>query len=110
MCGIIGLINITNSDEIVKEVSLTQRHRGPDAQDYWNNKRIYFSQLLGMSDHISYNAAKRGFNVAKYVPYGPVEDVLPYLIRRAEENTSISGQIGRELSNILAERKRRKKG
>ena len=43
MCGIIGLINITNSDEIVKEVSLTQRHRGPDAQDYWNNKRIYFS-------------------------------------------------------------------
>ena len=75
-----------------------------------DDKRIYFSQLLGMSDHISYNAAKRGFNVAKYVPYGPVEDVLPYLIRRAEENTSISGQIGRELSNILAERKRRKKG
>lgn len=73
-----------------------------------DDKRIYFSQLLGMSDHISYNAAKRGFNVAKYVPYGPVKDVLPYLIRRAEENTSISGQIGRELSNILAERKRRK--
>ena len=51
MCGIIGLINITNSDEIVKEVSLTQRHRGPDAQDYWNNKRIYFShQRLSIID------------------------------------------------------------
>ena len=73
-----------------------------------DDKRIYFSQLLGMSDHISYNTAKEGFNVAKYVPYGPVRDVLPYLIRRAEENTSISGQIGRELSNIIAEKKRRK--
>jgi len=74
-----------------------------------NDKRIYFSQLLGMSDHISYNAAKAGFNVAKYVPYGPVNDVLPYLIRRAEENTSISGQMGRELTNIIEEKKRRKK-
>lgn len=73
-----------------------------------DDKRIYFSQLLGMSDHISYNAAKAGFNVAKYVPYGPVKDVLPYLIRRAEENTSIAGQMGRELSNIIAEKKRRK--
>lgn len=74
-----------------------------------DDKRIHFSQLLGMSDHISYNTAKKGFNVAKYVPYGPVKDVLPYLIRRAEENTSITGQMGRELSNISAERKRRKK-
>ena len=73
-----------------------------------NDKRIYFSQLLGMSDHISYNAAKAGFNVAKYVPYGPVKEVFPYLIRRAEENTSISGQMGRELSNIIEEKKRRK--
>ena len=73
-----------------------------------NDKRVYFSQLLGMSDHISYNAAKEGFNVAKYVPYGPVKDVLPYLIRRAEENTSISGQMGRELTNIIEEKKRRK--
>ena len=73
-----------------------------------NDKRVYFSQLLGMSDHISYNVAKKGFNAAKYVPYGPVKDVLPYLIRRAEENTSIAGQMGRELRNILAEKKRRK--
>ena len=74
-----------------------------------DDKRIYFSQLLGMSDHISYNAAKQGFNVAKYVPYGPVNDVIPYLIRRAEENTSIAGQVGRELNNIIAEKKRRKR-
>lgn len=73
-----------------------------------NDKRVYFSQLLGMSDHISYNAAKEGFNVVKYVPYGPVKDVLPYLIRRAEENTSIAGQIGRELTNIINEKKRRR--
>ncbi len=73
-----------------------------------NDSRIHFSQLLGMSDHISYNCAKTGFNVSKYVPYGPVKDVFPYLIRRAEENTSISGQMGRELSNIITEKKRRK--
>ena len=74
-----------------------------------NDQKVYFSQLLGMSDNISYNIAKNGYNVAKYVPYGPVRDVLPYLIRRANENTSISGQMGRELSNIIAEKKRRKK-
>ena len=72
-----------------------------------NDKRVHFSQLLGMSDNISYNAAKQGFNVSKYVPYGPVEDVIPYLIRRAEENTSISGQMGRELKNIVKEKLRR---
>jgi proline dehydrogenase len=74
-----------------------------------NDKRVYFSQLLGMSDHISYNLAQKGYNVAKYVPYGPVRDVLPYLIRRAEENTSVKGQTGRELSLIIKEKQRRKK-
>ena len=72
------------------------------------NKHIYFSQLLGMSDHISYNLANEGFNVAKYVPYGPVNEVLPYLIRRAQENTSVKGQTGRELSLIIKEKERRK--
>tara|TARA_B100000767_G_scaffold18512_1_gene16933 strand:+ start:107 stop:1297 length:1191 start_codon:yes stop_codon:yes gene_type:complete len=72
-----------------------------------NDERIYFSQLLGMSDHISYNLSFANYNVSKYVPYGPVKDVMPYLIRRAEENTSISGQMGRELKNITAEKKRR---
>ena len=72
-----------------------------------SDKHIYFSQLLGMSDHISYNLSKAGYNVAKYVPYGPVKEVLPYLIRRAQENTSVKGQTGRELSLIIKERKRR---
>lgn len=74
-----------------------------------NDKRVYFAQLLGMSDHISYNLAAEGYNVAKYVPYGPVKEVLPYLIRRAEENTSVAGQTSRELSLIDKERKRRRK-
>jgi len=73
-----------------------------------DNPNIYFSQLLGMSDHISYNLADAGYNVAKYVPYGPVASVLPYLIRRAQENTSIAGQMGRELSLIVEEVKRRR--
>ena len=73
-----------------------------------DDSRIYFAQLLGMSDHISFNLSKNGYNVAKYVPYGPIKEVLPYLIRRAEENTSVSGQTGRELSLIQKEIKRRK--
>jgi proline dehydrogenase len=74
-----------------------------------SNNHIYFSQLLGMSDHISFNLANAGYNVAKYVPYGPVSEVLPYLIRRAQENTSVKGQTGRELSLIIKEKERRKK-
>jgi len=73
-----------------------------------NDKRILFSQLLGMSDHITYNLANKGYFIAKYVPYGPVKDMIPYLIRRAEENTSIAGQMSRELTNIIKEKKRRK--
>ncbi len=72
------------------------------------NKRIYFAQLLGMSDHISYTLASEGYNVAKYVPYGPVKEVIPYLFRRADENTSVKGQTGRELKLIKEEMKRRK--
>jgi proline dehydrogenase len=72
-----------------------------------NDSRIWFAQLLGMSDHISFNLSKEGYNVAKYVPYGPIKEVLPYLIRRAEENTSVSGQTGRELSLIKIELERR---
>lgn len=73
-----------------------------------DDKRVWFAQLLGMSDHISFNLANEGYNVAKYVPYGPVREVLPYLIRRAQENTSVKGQTGRELSLISREIKRRK--
>ena len=73
------------------------------------DKRMYFAQLFGMSDQISFNLANMGYNVAKYVPYGPIRDVIPYLIRRAEENTSVKGQTGRELKLIQAEVKRRRK-
>mgnify|MGYP006294057807 CR=1 FL=1 len=74
-----------------------------------DDERIYFSQLYGMSDHISFNLAEQGYNVAKYVPYGPVKNVLPYLIRRAEENTSVAGQTSRELQLLKTEIHRRKK-
>lgn len=70
--------------------------------------RIWFGQLYGMSDNISYNLAAEGYNVAKYLPFGPVKDVMPYLIRRAEENTSVAGQTSRELAMIKTERNRRK--
>jgi len=70
--------------------------------------RVWFGQLYGMSDNISYNLAENGYNVAKYLPFGPVRDVMPYLIRRAEENTSVAGQTSRELNLIKAERDRRK--
>ena len=83
--------------ELMKEHSV-------DKQD--NN--VWFGQLYGMSDHISFNLAAQGYNVAKYIPFGPVKDVMPYLIRRAEENTSVAGQTTRELALLKTERERRK--
>lgn len=73
-----------------------------------NDPRIWFSQLFGMSDHISFNLSEQGYNVAKYLPYGPVKYVMPYLIRRTEENTSVAGQTSRELNLLAKEMKRRK--
>jgi proline dehydrogenase len=73
-----------------------------------DDKRIWYGQLYGMSDNISYNLASHGYNVAKYLPFGPVRDVMPYLIRRAEENTSVAGQTSRELNLLKIERDRRK--
>ncbi|MCJ0743515.1 proline dehydrogenase family protein [Pedobacter montanisoli] len=72
-----------------------------------NHPHIYFAQLLGMSDNLSFNLSNAGYNVAKYVPYGPVKAVMPYLFRRAQENTSVAGQTGRELSLIAKEKTRR---
>ncbi len=72
-----------------------------------NHDHINFCQLYGMSDYISYNLAKQGYNVAKYVPYGPIKEVVPYLIRRAKENTSVTGEMGRELLFLTNELKRR---
>ncbi|MCG9792863.1 proline dehydrogenase family protein [Flavobacterium algicola] len=74
-----------------------------------NDSSVWFGQLYGMSDNISYNLAEQGYNVAKYLPFGPVKDVMPYLIRRAEENTSVAGQTSRELQLINQERERRKR-
>ncbi len=73
-----------------------------------NDPRIWFGQLYGMSDNISYNLSAHGYNVAKYLPFGPVRDVMPYLIRRAEENTSVAGQTSRELNLLKLEKLRRK--
>ena len=73
-----------------------------------NHPHIYFSQLYGMSENISFNLANAGYNVSKYLPFGPVESTLPYLARRAEENTAIAGQMSKELEIIVKERRRRK--
>lgn len=73
-----------------------------------DDNNVWFGQLYGMSDHISYNLAAVGYNVAKYIPFGPVKDVMPYLIRRAEENTSVAGQTNRELELLKTEKRRRK--
>ncbi len=74
-----------------------------------DDHRVFFAQLLGMSDHITFNLSNEDFNVAKYVPFGPVKEVMPYLLRRADENTSVAGQTGRELSLIVTEKNRRRK-
>jgi proline dehydrogenase len=73
-----------------------------------HNEHIHFSQLYGMSDNITYNLAKNGFSVSKYLPFGPIKEVLPYLMRRAQENSSVAGQTGRELNLITKELERRK--
>lgn len=72
-----------------------------------NHPRLNFCQLYGMSDYITFNLANQGYNLTKYVPYGPIEEVIPYLIRRAEENTSVSGEMSREYAMIVKEMKRR---
>ena len=82
---------------------MESHHISPD------DERVYFSQLYGMSDNLSYNLAKAGYNVAKYVPYGPVEAVMPYLLRRANENTAIAGQTSREFNLIKNEMERRRR-
>ena len=91
-----------DSSRLLTEL-IAQKHIDP------KNPNVYFAQLLGMSDNLSFNLADAGYNVAKYVPYGPVKAVMPYLFRRAQENTSISGQMGRELTLIVKEKQRRLK-
>lgn len=95
----------THNEESTYYLMQLMEEKGIAATD----NRIWFGQLYGMSDNISYNLAYNGYNVAKYLPFGPVKDVMPYLIRRAEENTSVAGQTSRELKMLKKERKRRKK-
>ncbi|MFM2224643.1 MAG: hypothetical protein RJA07_845 [Bacteroidota bacterium] len=91
-----------NEDSHFKAVEIMKQKNLPT-----NHPHIYFSQLFGMSDHITFNMANSGYNACKYLPFGPVGDVMPYLIRRAQENTAIAGQMSRELKLIKAEMKRR---
>ena len=74
-----------------------------------NDQRVWFGQLFGMSDNISFNLGQKKYNTFKILPFGSVKNLMPYLIRRAQENTSVRGQTGRELQLILNEKKRRKK-
>ncbi len=99
-----ALASCTHNEESNRKLVLGMKKYGLEPDD----PRVYFAQLYGMSDHITFNLAHAGYNVAKYLPYGRVEIVLPYLIRRAEENTSIAGQSSRELRLIREEMKRRR--
>jgi proline dehydrogenase len=101
----IHVFNGTHNEESTRMFAILMERYAVAKDD----ERCFFSQLYGMSDNISFMLAKKGYNVAKYVPYGPVASVLPYLIRRAEENTAIAGQSGRELNLIMQEIERRKK-
>ncbi|WP_298316130.1 proline dehydrogenase family protein [uncultured Aquimarina sp.] len=96
-------IGTHNEESCYKAIELMRKQ-----QVIKSDPRVWLGQLYGMSDHISFNLAAEGYNVAKYLPFGPVKDVMPYLIRRAEENTSVAGQTTRELDLLSKERKRRK--
>ncbi|MFS4455528.1 proline dehydrogenase family protein [Maribacter sp. 2304DJ31-5] len=101
---VISLFSGTHNEESCYKLMELMDQKGMEK----NNANIWFGQLYGMSDHISFNLAANGYNVAKYLPFGPVRDVMPYLIRRAEENTSVAGQTSRELGLLKEERIRRK--
>lgn len=88
-----------NEKSTLHAVQISNQHKAPG--------KLYFSQLFGMSDHLTFNLASAGFKVSKYLPFGPIEEVVPYLMRRAQENSSVAGQTSRELSLIREECKRR---
>jgi proline dehydrogenase len=91
-----------NTESCAKTVELIERLKLPK-----NHPHFLFSQLFGMSDNLTFNLQKAGFNASKYLPYGPIRDVIPYLIRRAEENTAMTGDMSRELGFLKKEIKRR---
>jgi proline dehydrogenase len=100
----IAIVAGTHNEESCRVLAELLDKKGIDHK----TPHVYFSQLLGMSDNLSFNLANANYNVAKYVPYGPIKAVLPYLFRRAQENTAIAGQMSRELSLIVKEVRRRK--
>ena len=102
--GEMAFVNATHNEESAMLLARRMNELGLPT----DHPRVFFSQLYGMGDNISYVLAKHGFNVSKYVPYGPVADAVPYLIRRAEENTSAAGHMSRQLEMITRELKRRK--
>ncbi|MDB4683014.1 proline dehydrogenase family protein, partial [Crocinitomicaceae bacterium] len=95
----LSLVAGTHNENSSKKLALALENHNISKDD----PRIFFAQLLGMSDHISFNLADHNYNVAKYVPFGPIKEVMPYLLRRADENTSVAGQTGRELGLIKLE-------
>ena len=97
------LLGSHNEQSMYKALALMEQKSIPR-----NSPHVWFAQLYGMSDHISFNLSKEGYNAIKYLPYGPVKEVIPYLMRRAEENTSVAGQTSRELTLIAKEQNRRK--
>ena len=99
-----SLFSATHNEESIYNIIEIMNSKGINKDD----SNIWFGQLYGMSDNITFNLASKGFNVIKYLPYGPIKEVIPYLIRRAEENTSVKGQTSRELELIKKELKRRK--
>jgi len=94
----------THNEESCLKATRIMEEKGIPA----THKHVYFSQLYGMSDNITFNLAAAGYQAGKYLPYGPVKDVIPYLLRRAEENSSVSDQTGREFDLLDQEKKRRK--
>ena len=100
----LSLVAGTHNEKSSKKLALSLESHNISKDD----SRIFFAQLLGMSDHISFNLADHNYNVAKYVPFGPIKEVMPYLLRRADENTSVAGQTGRELGLIKSELQSRK--
>jgi proline dehydrogenase len=93
-----------NEDSILKVMDIMKKRKIKH-----NDQRVWFGQLFGMSDNISFNLGQKKYNTFKILPFGSVKNLMPYLIRRAQENTSVQGQTGRELQLILNEKKRRKK-
>jgi len=98
-----SLFSGTHNEESIYKIIEIMNSKSINKDD----SNIWFGQLYGMSDNITFNLASEGFNVIKYLPYGPIKEVIPYLIRRAEENTSVKGQTSRELELIKKELERR---